>query len=75
MGFFAVKTAPSIFVEKPKAQSTCMECKYVNKKLYTTTGLYTCNLLSQKLETIIPTPLARMEPYLCGTYARFFEEK
>jgi hypothetical protein len=75
MGFFAVKTAPSIFVEKHKPQSTCMECKYVNKKLYTTTGLYTCNLLSQKLETIIPTPLARMEPYLCGTYARFFEEK
>jgi len=67
-----LKTAPSIFVDKPK--STCMECKHVNKKLYTTTGLYTCNLLSQKLETVIPTPLARMEPYLCGTYARFFEE-
>ena len=73
-----LKTAPSIFVDKPKSnpkpQSTCMGCKHVNKRLYTTTGLYTCNLLSQKLETIIPTPLARMESYLCGTYARFFEE-
>ena len=73
MGFFPVKTDPSIFVEKPKPQSTCMDCKHVNKKLYTTTGLYTCNLLSQKLETIVPTALARMEPYLCGVYARFFE--
>jgi hypothetical protein len=83
MGFFPIKTAPSIFVEKPnpkpkpqsdpKPQSTCMDCKHVNKRLYTTTGLYTCNLLSQKLDTIIPTPLARMEPYLCGVYARFFE--
>jgi hypothetical protein len=68
-----LKTAPSIFVDKP--QSTCIECKYVNKKLYTTTGIYTCNLLSQKLDTVVPTALARMEPYLCGTYARFFEEK
>ena len=75
MGLFAVKTAPSIFVNKLKPQSACMNCKYVNTKLYTTTGIYTCNLLSQKLETIVPTALARMEPYLCGNYARFFEEK
>jgi len=72
-----LKMAPSIFVEKTnvKPNSTCMDCKHVNKRLYTTTGLYTCNVLSQKLETVIPIPLARMEPYLCGTYARFFENK
>jgi len=76
MGFFAVKTAPSFFVEKPKSnpkpQSACMDCKYVNTKLYATTGIYTCNL--NKLETIVPTALARMEPYLCGTYARFLKK-
>ena len=75
MGFFVLKTAPSIFVEKPKPQSACIACKHVNKRLYTTTGIYTCNLLSQKLDTVVPTTLARMEPYLCGLYARFFEDE
>ena len=74
MGFFAVKTAPSIFVQKqnPRPQSACMNCKHVNTKI---SDVYTCNLLSQKLDTLVPTSLARMEPYLCGVYARFFEIK
>lgn len=65
---YPIKTAPSIFIHKP--QPACMDCKHVNK-----TGVFSCNLLSQKLEvSCLPTALARIEPFLCGFDARFFEK-
>jgi hypothetical protein len=55
---YPIKTAPSIFIHQPK-KPACMDCKHVNK-----TGVFSCNLLSQKLEFAhIPTALARIEPF------------
>jgi hypothetical protein len=72
----AVKTAPSIFINKHQSKPACKDCKHVNKKLLEGTGLFSCNLLGQKLEvSIIPTTISRMEPFLCGPDGRFYEHK
>ena len=73
---YPLKSAPPVLIRKTNpVPRACKDCKYVNKKLLQGIGLFSCNLLSEKLETaLLPTTLARIEPYLCGPDARFFEK-